>query len=689
MLRSTINLFTTSDFQMRSCCPSFCGGYRRGKPYSLTSMRETQYSNIKSHYTEMYSYPGLIFRRGIPFKIDVQAYNADLDATSIAVELTACGEGSKTIILDDNFPNSDSFGWKYEFSEYADADSVITLRICSPSDAIVGQYSMTVYFNKKAIGTQEFILLFNPFCPDDDVYMPSEDELQEYVFNDATNIYMGTEDYIVPKSWDVGQFEACSVQAALMLLNCMPTVTRSRAFEVSRQLSALINSNDDNGILMGNWSGKYYDGTSPMSWDGSAAILAKYARTGRPVKYGQCWVFCGVLCSVLRTIGIPCRCITNYCSLHDTDGSLKWEIFLDENFNPINNGGDSCWNFHCWNEAWMRRPDLGSEHDGWQVLDATPQERSGGLFRLGPASKTAVKNGLVELPYDVGFVYAEVNADKVFFLRQPDGTFKHYMVKKNELGRLVITKQALSDEYEDITKEYKDEEVTMDRLIDNEHTRMRLGENSITRSIKIEIVCPSSVSLTEDLCGTIIVHGLSHRMENLLKAEARLMSYTGRNICILYEASEKVNSSDRNIEFKIDKEALSGAVQEEFPFIKVKVYCFDSNQDELGCSEKVISVKTPDVEILGIPSTCAVGTKCLVTVAVSNPLNVPLTNTKLRISFTDDKTRKVKFKTVYPGKRIAQDIIVTPKCVGMKKLHVSLESEECSGFSNVAKFKAV
>ncbi len=36
-------------------------------------------------------------------------------------------------------------------------------------------------------------------------------------------------------------------------------------------------------------------------------------------------------------------------------------------------------NFHVWVESWMKRPDLGRGYDGWQVLDATPQEKSGGL----------------------------------------------------------------------------------------------------------------------------------------------------------------------------------------------------------------------------------------------------------------------------------------------------------------------
>jgi hypothetical protein len=35
-------------------------------------------------------------------------------------------------------------------------------------------------------------------------------------------------------------------------------------------------------------------------------------------------------------------------------------------------------NFHVWNEVWMKRPDLKDEYNGWQVIDATPQEHSDG-----------------------------------------------------------------------------------------------------------------------------------------------------------------------------------------------------------------------------------------------------------------------------------------------------------------------
>lgn len=74
---------------------------------------------------------------------------------------------------------------------------------------------------------------------------------------------------------------------------------------------------------------------------------------------------------------------------------------------------DSIWNFHVWNEVWMQRPDLGRDYGGWQAVDATPQELSEDMYRIGPTSVFAVKQGEVLRPYDGGFLYAEVNADKV------------------------------------------------------------------------------------------------------------------------------------------------------------------------------------------------------------------------------------------------------------------------------------
>lgn len=55
-----------------------------------------------------------------------------------------------------------------------------------------------------------------------------------------------------------------------------------------------VNSLDDNGVLIGNWSGDYSRGTNPSAWVGSVEILLSYLRTGSSVPFGQCWVFAGV-----------------------------------------------------------------------------------------------------------------------------------------------------------------------------------------------------------------------------------------------------------------------------------------------------------------------------------------------------------------------------------------------------------
>ena len=64
--------------------------------------------------------------------------------------------------------------------------------------------------------------------------------------------------------------------------------------QVSRHISAMVNVQDDNGILVGNWSGDYTGGKPPTYWTGSAEILDEFNRTKQPVKFAQCWVFSGV-----------------------------------------------------------------------------------------------------------------------------------------------------------------------------------------------------------------------------------------------------------------------------------------------------------------------------------------------------------------------------------------------------------
>ena len=72
-------------------------------------------------------------------------------------------------------------------------------------------------------------------------------------------------------------------------------IIKGNAVFVARKLSAMVNSQDDEGLIIGNWSNDYADGTAPGAWTGSQAIMEEFWRTRMPVKYGQCWVYAGKL----------------------------------------------------------------------------------------------------------------------------------------------------------------------------------------------------------------------------------------------------------------------------------------------------------------------------------------------------------------------------------------------------------
>lgn len=123
-------------------------------------------------------------------------------------------------------------------------------------------------------------------------------------------------------------------------------------------------------------------------------------------------MFAGVTTTISRVLGIPARTITNFVSAHDTDDSLTVDKFFDASGETISDvNSDSIWNFHVWTDVWMSRPDLPPGYGGWQVVDATPQETSDGLYRTGPTSLEAVRKGEIGFVYDSAFVFSEVNAD--------------------------------------------------------------------------------------------------------------------------------------------------------------------------------------------------------------------------------------------------------------------------------------
>uniref|UniRef100_A0A8D0G466 protein-glutamine gamma-glutamyltransferase n=1 Tax=Sphenodon punctatus TaxID=8508 RepID=A0A8D0G466_SPHPU len=433
-------------------------------------------SNNLQHHTAEISTKQLVVRRGQPFTVTLhfraRGYQPGTDTILLITEtgpLPDQSSGTRAV-----FPLAQSDprrSWRAVC--VSNSPSSMQISLLAPASAAIGKYQLKVHIDSctgQATSYQlgEFMLLFNAWCPEDEVYLESEPRRQEYIMKDYGFVYQGNKNWIHPCPWNYGQFEEDIVEICLKLLDrslyfqhdpLRDYSLRKNPVYISRVVSAMINSNDDSGVLQGNWSEDYSNGTSPSEWSGSVAILRQWHATGgQPVRYGQCWVFAAVMCTVMRCLGVPTRVVTNFDSDHEKDGNLIIEEFYDSTGRLLaNESKDSIWNFHVWNECWMARQDLPPGYGGWQVLDATPQETSNGLFCCGPAPVRAIKEGDVQLSYDAPFVFSMVNADRVAWLIR--GTRREKLQwDTRAVGNNISTKCLGSDEREDITDSYKHQE---------------------------------------------------------------------------------------------------------------------------------------------------------------------------------------------------------------------------------------
>ncbi|XP_025047780.1 protein-glutamine gamma-glutamyltransferase 5-like [Alligator sinensis] len=431
------------------------------------------YRNNLQHQTAEMSTKHLVVRQGQPFTITLhfhgRGYQPGVDTILLIVETGPNAEkssGTRAV-----FPvarSGPTSSWRAVCARTS--PSCVEITLSAPANAVIGRYLLKARVDSgtgQATSYQlgEFTLLFNAWSPADDVYLASETARQEYVVNDYGFIYQGNKNWIHPCPWNYSQVEEGVVDICLRLLDrslnfqhdpVEDCSLRNSPVYVSRVVSAMINSNDDSGVLLGNWSEDYSGGICPSEWTGSVAILRQWDATGaQPVKYGQCWVFAAVMCTVMRCLGVPTRVVTNTESGHEKDGNLV----IDEYYNTMGHilateSKDSIWKFHVWNECWMARRDLSPGYAGWQVLDATPQETSNGLYCCGPASVKAIKEGELHLSYDTPFVFSMVNVYRVVWLIY--GARKEKLLCDSRcVGNHISTKSIGRDERKDITDSYK------------------------------------------------------------------------------------------------------------------------------------------------------------------------------------------------------------------------------------------
>ncbi|XP_068118224.1 protein-glutamine gamma-glutamyltransferase E-like [Hyperolius riggenbachi] len=672
--------------------------------------------NCEAHRTDDYISDDLIVRRGDPFSIKLVFGRPVEPKDNLKWWAKTDWPGSNSKIL---VPiTSSSTGKPWSVKSDVDNGSSMTVTITTAADAAIGRYEMGVQVSSRisnvTLKLGKFILLFNPWCKDDAVYMKDDAGRNEYVLNESGIIFYGSaQPNPFYRPWDFGQFQKGILNVCLRILDASIEHQKNAVYDAShrgdpayvgRVLSAMVNAQDDNGIITGNWSGDYSGGVEPTAWNGSVAILLQWDRKG-PVGFGQCWVYAGVLCTVLRCLGIPARVISNFASAHDTDGDLNIDHFYDGNGRPMKDK-DSIWNFHAWNEGWFTRKDLSdSSYDGWQVLDATPQEESAGAYRLGPCSVHAIKEGDIDRPYDARFVFSEVNGDVVWWQIRDH---KRSMLRKDitAVGKFISTKAIGSNGRQDVTDYYKYPEGTPKErevyqkaqlIINNSFIRPSLDAASSSHSFSVAVDPRPKLSLEgaikhedphigQDVAYTLNLKNTSAKKVSLqIKMTATAIMHTNtpvNDIDHKVQLASLEPNEEKLLPFTIQYEQYAGKLTADH-MISVACLCEATEGGEQPVIFNVVlTLKSSSIVIKG-PDTAKINQLISLEVTFTNPLPEPVASITMTVEGSGlvQAPEKTKLKSLQSNQEVKIMLSITPYgTAGLKNLIVDFYSPQ---FSNV------
>ncbi|NXG70744.1 TGM4 glutamyltransferase, partial [Baryphthengus martii] len=678
--------------------------------------------NCPQHHTDGYNIKNLVVRRGQPFKVQL-SFSRELQSSDKLALRFGMGEkpmkSRGTLLSLNPKRDPDLSGWKISIVKKDGKECLLS--VTSSPSAPVGKYTLNVKSGSNIYKPEDsdVYLLFNPWCEGDVVFLADEAQRKEYVLNDTGCIYVGSANSIYSRPWNFGQFEEFVLDACMYLLekSSLKLGHRRDPVAVSRAMSALVNANDDSGVLLGNWSGNYSNGTSPMDWIGSVSILQEYYKTKKPVCYGQCWVFAGVLNTVMRCLGVACRCVTTFNSAHDTDENLRVDVYLNEQGKKLDSMSfDSVWNFHVWNDVWMKRTDLPAGFDGWQTIDATPQEQSQGAFQCGPCPLTAVRQGDVYLPFDSKFVYAEVNADQVYWLvSKVNGKekFSRLTTETRGIGVNISTKAVGQDRREDITLEYKypegseQERLAMQRAStfirpSGLFPRTHYASGGPTGPASMPTVLHETVSKTGlqieitnkealypgnplELLITVKTSAPGSWTVNLV-GSCQLQSYTGKAVADLGGIKETLKlecGSGKQIPLRIMPEAYLKALSsvEDEVLIHITTIAEVQETNDKLTKEVTKRFEYPPITIQ-MPETARLNQQFTCAFIFKNKLNIPLDNCKLMVEGLGlFKMTTFDQGDLQRGRIMKSEIICTPTRVGEKKIVAKLTATQVKGIS--------
>lgn len=682
-------------------------------------------TNGEDHHTNKFNLMNrdidrcLVVRRGQAFKLDLllnRPFDINKDAVSFifyAADTEKRGpsdDASAAVpLLDKGHETLGAWNAVYE----GQMDYHLMVAITPAADCIVAAWRLDIDTKLVTGGSlsythpQPVYILFNPWCLNDSVYMPGFSHREEYVQEDGGLMFRGVYNRIKPTPWNYAQYEKDILECALYLIRDVGKVkgkARGDPIKCVRALSAAVNAQDDEGVLIGNWGkalSDYSGGTHPLKWVGSLDIMQKYLHKKKPIKYAQCWVFAGVLTTACRALGIPCRPVTGYDAAHDSQGSLTIDVIKDKDGNTLEEfTKDSIWNYHVWNEVWMERLDLGVEYGGWQAIDSTPQELSDNLFRCGPASLRAVRDAEIHKPYDAGYVFAQVNADKVLWMYSGEiQPLKLIGRDTMSIGQSISTKSIGKMDREDITNIYKypertyEERVTMEKALRKSQSIFaRYYLNDAFNDIHFDFELRDDIKIGQDFTVLLNIKNRSSLSEHKVKGVLRVdtVTYTGVtgdgvkkyefDLTLAPEAKDQIKLTVTfNDYYKklIDQASfniacLATIVDRQFDYFA---------QDDFR-------VRNPDIKI-SIEGKPVSRQEFTATVKLENPLPIPLKKAKFYIQGPglENQLEIGLPENIAPGGVASAEFKLTPPWAGRHQISAKFISKELKDVDGFLSFK--
>ncbi|RWS29499.1 hemocyte protein-glutamine gamma-glutamyltransferase-like isoform X1, partial [Leptotrombidium deliense] len=208
----------------------------------------------KTSYFESVQEKGdLIIRRGKAFYISlVLNQNYDFNAQQFWLQFIF---GSKPKIEDKSLGNlkiraNTEFMKQltdWDINMYNGNGSALNVQVFIPASVPIGEWKIRFIIiengQRKIYEIKNDVyVLFNPWVKEDDVYMPNEAALEEYVLNDVGKVYLGTSNSRDSREWLYGQYKLSVLPAIMYLINLAPLepVHRSNAMQLTSVLSALV-----------------------------------------------------------------------------------------------------------------------------------------------------------------------------------------------------------------------------------------------------------------------------------------------------------------------------------------------------------------------------------------------------------------------------------------------------------------